>query len=701
VDRPAILRAGVAVLLLAAALGLFHRALFDARYAIPYDLPEYHFPLAWQIAQGLREGRLALWDPYTYCGFPLHANLQAQMFYPPAWPFFMAGAAFGPDRLRTLLEWQIALHVWLAGLFAYGLARRLGLSRSAALFAALGFELSGYFVSQAQHLGAICGAAWIPLAWRAVVEAGEKRDARRATMLAAALAMSFLAGFTAVTVVAYASTGLLALLLWLRRPREWRLLPVAAGGALLSIILSAVQLLPTVELSRLSTVYRRGTFSDDGGGVPWQGLVSLIAPERYGVLHSLEPRFGVNPSFLYLYAGWLTVVMALAALARKSAWRAPLLCTALFHLIWLMGGHTPPGLWAYRALPPAVRSALYQEFAMPAFLLTLCLLAGLGFEWTVAARSRLAAALLVCAAAADPISRAASSWFVASPAENFPAVTRDLFEESPESGKAARRILAASMPPARLEIFRDSLHWMSHAPVLGIATPNGNDPLAMERLLEVRRIYAPMPEWVRTSDASQIPSRVLDLLNVGALVAWDDNGPAPPEQHYPFVEAVHAHRFYANPRALPRFFLAGGVVSSSSLAETIAILKRNDFDPASAVVVEGAAPAAGRGSFQPVRVIRYEPEIVELEYETAVPAVLVSSEAAHPGWRAALDGREAPLLLVNGAFRGVAAPPGKHRVVMRYTPLPLQVGAPISLAALAAAAAAAFWRARSMRSPTP
>jgi hypothetical protein len=87
-DRTALVRIGIAAALLTAVLSLFHRPLFDGRYATPYDLPEYHFPLAWQIAQGLREGRLALWDPYTYCGFPLHANLQAQMFYPPAWPFF-------------------------------------------------------------------------------------------------------------------------------------------------------------------------------------------------------------------------------------------------------------------------------------------------------------------------------------------------------------------------------------------------------------------------------------------------------------------------------------------------------------------------------------------------------------------------------------------------------------------------------------
>lgn len=96
-------------------------------------------PLAWQISEGLREGRIALRDPYTYCGFPLHANVQAQMFYPPAWPSFAA----------------------------------------AALFPAICCELSGFFVSQVLHLGAICGAAWIPMAWRGAVELNGRPDARR------------------------------------------------------------------------------------------------------------------------------------------------------------------------------------------------------------------------------------------------------------------------------------------------------------------------------------------------------------------------------------------------------------------------------------------------------------------------------------------------------------------------------------------
>lgn len=675
-------RARVALALLAPVLVLFHRALFLHGFVIPFDLQEYHFPLAWQVADGLRNLRLPLWDPFTYCGFPLHANVQAQMFYPPAWPFFTAGAVIGPDRMRVLLEWQVVAHIWLAGVFAYRLWRRMGLGRAAAVFGALGFELSGYFVAQSQHPGAICGAAWLPLAWRAVLDLEERQNARRAAVLAMALAMAFLAGFTAITIVVFVSTLTLAAILWLKRPSDWRAPLAAAGGAVWAIALTGVQLLPTLELSALSTAYKRASFSEDGGGAPWQAFVSLIEPTRYGVLLSTDPKLGVNPAFLYLYAGLLAVALAGAGLAQRHCWRIPLLALAALNGLWMLGGQTAIGRALWLALPMQIRSATYQEFAAPAFLLAFCGLAALGFERWICARGPVVTGLALAAAMLDAPSQSWKSWMVATPADRFPLVTRDTFEESKESPLAARRAVAGAVPAARLETFRDSLHWMSHAPVLGLATPNGNDPLAMERMIEVRRLYAPMQDWERTGEARRIPSAVLDLLNVRLLVTWEDDGEAPPVEHFRLIEAVHGHRFWENPRALPRFFLAQRVVESRDLRETLRHLNDPAFDPRTSVMIEGARIGTSAHPPGKVRVIRYEPERVELEFESEGDAVLVTSETAHPGWRARLDGQPAALLLANGAFRAMAAPAGRHRAEMVYAPASLKAGMVLSIISL-------------------
>src|SRR5439155_7290773 len=62
---------------------LFYRnILFTSNTFIPWDLPLYHVPQAVFASQSLRNGHLPLWDPSTYCGRPLYAEVQAAYFYP-------------------------------------------------------------------------------------------------------------------------------------------------------------------------------------------------------------------------------------------------------------------------------------------------------------------------------------------------------------------------------------------------------------------------------------------------------------------------------------------------------------------------------------------------------------------------------------------------------------------------------------------
>jgi uncharacterized membrane protein YfhO len=59
--------------------------------------------------------------------------------------------------------------------------------------------------------------------------------------------------------------------------------------------------------------------------------------------------------------------------------------------------------------------------------------------------------------------------------------------------------------------------------------------------------------------------------------------------------------------------------------------------------------------------------------------VLVTSEVHYPGWESLVDEEPADTLLVNTAFRGVAVPPGTHRVRMTYVPRSFHVGVAVSL----------------------
>ena len=71
--------------------------------------------------------------------------------------------------------------------------------------------------------------------------------------------------------------------------------------------------------------------------------------------------------------------------------------------------------------------------------------------------------------------------------------------------------------------------------------------------------------------------------------------------------------------------------------------------------------------------------------------LLVFVDAAYPGWRALVDGKPAPILTANDAFKALALQPGAHEIRFEFRPARVYAGLAISLAALAGALAVAGW----------
>ena len=73
-----------------------------------------------------------------------------------------------------------------------------------------------------------------------------------------------------------------------------------------------------------------------------------------------------------------------------------------------------------------------------------------------------------------------------------------------------------------------------------------------------------------------------------------------------------------------------------------------------------------------------EPEHIIVEVENAQPGILILSDTYAPGWHAAVNDQEVPILKTNGLFRGIALGAGKHTVSSEYKPIPVIAGAIIS-----------------------
>ncbi|MGJ5813535.1 YfhO family protein [Paludibaculum fermentans] len=677
----------VALVLLTAPLLFFSRAIITRKAVIPYDLPGYHVPQAGYLARSLAEGRLPLWDPYSYCGMPFAANLQAQVFYPPNWPFAIVNALTRENYVLDILEWHVALHMALAGWLAYLLCRRLRLGWTAALFGGVSYELGAFFASQAQHQGAISGAAWMPLAWAMVFALAERFSWRRLTVLALSIAMVVLAGFPAVLMMAIASTGVLAIGLFLFRDAGWRLpLQVVAGG-LWGAALAAVQLIPAKELIDWSTAHQRTDFSDiGGGGIPPTAFGAIVWPNWNGVFDFSTYHLPWNPTFAYFYCGLMGALLVAASLWwwRAARWQVVLL-TGSLSALFMMGGHTPFMRFVYPRLPRVLRSSLYDEFGLCVLSLSLAVLAAFGFEALLARRALLLRAAVVAIAALDLWWAGAGRPMNTGDPDAALRTSAREFEGSRSVVARIRGLTATQSPPWRLDAIDSTQMWGNAAPILGHYTASGNEPLASERVLAIRRIFGEAHEWERYIPVKLAASPLLDMLSVRYLIAWDASksevlqSPAIRK-----LESVDGHAIWENADALPRFSINGNVYRTSNLAESIERLHSHEFDPAREVILETTGPLP---DFQPeargkVEVLSYRPESFVLSVETDHPGLLVSSEAFYPGWQATVDGHAVPVLMVNAAFRGVAVAPGRHRVEMKYTPGSFRLGLAITAAAI-------------------
>ena len=350
------------------------------------DLLLYFYPLRDFAAQAVREGRLPLWNPYTFMGAPFLANSQAGFFY----PLNLLLAWLPADRS---VSWQIGLHLAIAALGAYALARRgFGLRRPGAFAAALVFGLGGYLGAQVEHINQLQALAWLPLmalcGLRLVDGAAQGASFRwlagPAVALAGLVALQVFAGHTQSLYISLFGLGLMCALRSLSGPRMppirraktalvW-LIALGVAGAM-GGLLAAAQLAPTLELAGESA---------RAGGLPFNEVGSF-SWRPWVLARALLPPFGdpLFPEYIaYLGASGLALALAgllLPGAAGSRGGRAMALGLALVGVVLALGVATPLFNLLYRFLP-GFNLFRAQARWLVLFALGAALLAGYGVD---------------------------------------------------------------------------------------------------------------------------------------------------------------------------------------------------------------------------------------------------------------------------------------------------------------------------------
>ena len=295
---------------------------------VPYerDTTVFYFPLMSWAAERLHQGELPLWTPQVFGGYPIFADGEIGLAYPPV---LLALLALPADRAFVVLR---LLHLSIAALGTFALARTWKLPYSSAVLAGVVFSLGNFLQAQIHHENIVRTASWLPV-MLAVLERALRSNGWRAqlrwTMLAAVplgmAGLSLHSQMLAIDLLILAGYGAFR---WAVGPlasvavgtaRAWlgRLIAVArvcAPVALLGLGLAAVQLVPLIELAG---------FSRRGSGIPYaESAAYSLTP--YGLVQAIFPYVFRGPGNQqwglwthwesYLYIGLVPLVLAIVAL---------------------------------------------------------------------------------------------------------------------------------------------------------------------------------------------------------------------------------------------------------------------------------------------------------------------------------------------------------------------------------------------------
>ncbi len=356
----------------------------------------FYFPLMRWVSQQLHAGVLPLWTPQVFGGYPIFADGEIGLSYPPA---LLALWLIPPEQAFVFLR---LLHLWIAAFGTFALARTLGLPRSAAVLAGLVFALGNFLQAQIHHENIVRTAAWMPvmlvLVERALRAADTPRRAFWTVCGGLALGMAGLAlhsqmlAIDLLVLAAYAAVrwwaGPLAVSATGTAPRAIaanRFLAVAAVGlpvVILGLCLAAVQLVPLVELAG---------FSPRGGGIPYtESAAYSLTP--YGLGQLILPFLFRGPGGLqwglwthwesYLYVGLTPLVLAVVGLLgvrrrEVAGWGI----LAAVGTIVALGQYSPLNLHYLLWLVPGISGLRAPGRFTIVVVLALGMLAAYGLAW--------------------------------------------------------------------------------------------------------------------------------------------------------------------------------------------------------------------------------------------------------------------------------------------------------------------------------
>ncbi|MBI3026892.1 YfhO family protein [Candidatus Woesearchaeota archaeon] len=335
--------------------------------------------------------QIPLWNPYTFGGMPFLAHHFSKIFYPPNSVFM-----FFSD-MALLFNILYISHFFLAGAFFYLYAAKIGLSRFSSFIASVIYIFNGGFVMFifAGLTNELPMMVFFPLTLY-FFECGIKsRKDVYGILTGISLSLIILGAHTQKLIYTYLFLFvyfIFRILVVIKHEKNFKSVKdislIYFLALLISVFLSAVQLLPSIEILKYDTRSRGLSYDFSTlGSFPPYHLITSVSPNFFGtLLHS--NYWSLFPYWqLIIYLGIFPLILSLLAFKRKNVFAFFFLAICLVAIFLSFGRFNPLYHYFYNYIPlfrylraPA-RMLFFYFFSMP-------LIAGFGADFLIYIKSK-------------------------------------------------------------------------------------------------------------------------------------------------------------------------------------------------------------------------------------------------------------------------------------------------------------------------
>jgi len=654
-----------------------------------------------------------LWNPYSFSGQPLLANIQSA-------PFQILNMCFLILPFKIAWTIQIIMPAILSSLFMFLFLKSLKLKDFAASYGGFILPLSGFFIAWQTWGTVITTAMWLPAILFAINKLYQKPGIFWFIFLIFSFSQTILSGHwqTAFYVI---GASILYLVYLNFKYKNYKIFFLTLFSLFISILICAPQLIPSLEFIKYSAreldqnyyIGRKDWF------LPLQNLIQLIAPDFFGNPVTYN-YWGVwNYAEFVSYIGIIPLLLALNAIFNKfkKNYFFILLASATLFLVLENPISKIPYLFnfpLYDSLQPS-RIIFLLDFA-------LVVLSAYGFEHFINGKKSLKSfipfsliALILGSLAFFvktygnilPVTEKINSQSVALHNLIFPSGILFLFIlPFLLSYKKANKIAVIGIvfTITIFELFRfgqkftpfSKLSWIfpetkvttylenqqkpfrvlatdrrimngNASSIYKIETVQGYDPIYLKDYAQLVSSWdsgklTDPGSFNRIVTPQKFDSKITDLLNVQYIMSFDEIR----KPGFTKVLVEGDTKLYKNENVLPRAFFADEVEKVQSKNQELENLLKSTNSKKAVYSSQFSFPKTENSG--KVEIKNYQDQSFDLITASDKESPLIVSNTYYPGWKAYIDGQKTTINRVDFLVQSIIVPAGVHNISFNFQP---------------------------------